>query len=184
LSDLTVQVAPWRDLDPFVLHDLLKLRIDVFVVEQACPYPELDGRDVEPGTEHVWTALPGDPSGSPAAYLRVLREDDGSLRIGRVCTRADARGAGLAALLMAAVLERARGDVVVLEAQEYLAGWYARFGFAATGPAYVEDGIPHVPMRREAEPNATAGSATAGSTTAGSATGGSARTPGGPPAAR
>jgi ElaA protein len=165
-----VQVAHWRDLDPGVLHDLLKLRIDVFVVEQDCAYPELDGRDVEPDTEHVWTARPGDPAGRPAAYLRVLRDADGSLRIGRVCTRSDARGAGLAGVLVSAVLSRAAGRVVVLEAQEYLAGWYARYGFVATGPVYVEDGIPHVPMRRE--PSGDGPRA------------GSGRIPAGPPAVR
>ena len=50
---------------------------------------------------------------------------------------------------MADVLDRHPGRVVVLEAQEYLADWYGRFGFTATGPGYLDDGIPHVPMRRE-----------------------------------
>jgi ElaA protein len=137
----------WRDLDPVTLHDLVALRINVFVVEQNCVYPELDGRDVEPGTEHLWTS---DEQG-PTAYLRVLSEPDGAARVGRVCTRADARGQGLAALLLGDLLSRLAGGVVVLEAQEYLAGWYARFGFTATGPSYLEDGIVHVPMRREVQ---------------------------------
>jgi ElaA protein len=141
-----VRRASWNDLDPRTLHDLVSLRIDVFVVEQACAYPELDGRDVEPGTEHVWTA---DEKG-PTAYLRVLTDPDGEARVGRVCTRADARGAGLAARLLADVLARTGDRAVVLDAQEHLAGWYARFGFAPTGPRFVEDGIPHVPMRRAA----------------------------------
>jgi len=140
-----VRRSTLADLDPVTLHDLMALRQGVFVVEQNCVYPDLDGRDTEPQTEHVWTA---DESG-PTAYLRVLTEPDGAARIGRVCTRADARGAGLAAALLGDVLERNPGRVIVLEAQEHLAGWYGRFGFTVTGPGYVEDGIPHLPMRRE-----------------------------------
>jgi ElaA protein len=130
------------------MHDLIQLRIDVFVVEQNCPYRELDGRDVEPETDHLWTA---DGSG-PTAYLRVLREPDSSVKIGRVCTRADARGKGLAAVLIRSVLERSGPGAIVLEAQEHLTGWYGRFGFAPIGATYIEDGIPHVPMRRDRGP--------------------------------
>jgi ElaA protein len=133
------------EIDPVTLHDLFALRQAVFVVEQNCVYPDLDGRDVEPLTEHLWTA---DQQG-PTAYLRVLTDPDDVLRIGRVCTRADARGAGLAAALMTDVLEGNPGRVVVLEAQAHLADWYGRFGFIASGAEYVEDDILHLPMRRE-----------------------------------
>jgi len=144
VTELTINRAPWREIAPAALHGLMALRQAVFVVEQNCVYLDLDGRDVEPLTEHVWTA---DEQG-PTAYLRVLTEPDGGARIGRVCTRADARGAGLAAALLADVLNRNPGRVIVLEAQEHLADWYGRFGFTATGPGYLEDGIPHLPMRR------------------------------------
>jgi ElaA protein len=144
LATPTVHRAAWGELDRAVLHDLLRLRIDVFVVEQACPYPELDGRDVEPGTLHWWT--PGSAGGADS-YLRTLAEPDGTLRVGRVCTRATARGAGLADVLLRAVLAHAPASDVVLDAQVTVQGWYARHGFAVAGPAYVEDGIPHVPMR-------------------------------------
>ena len=138
------RVARFDELSAAQLYDLLRLRTDVFVVEQECAYPELDGRDTEPGTEHVWT---GDGRG-PRAYLRVLVDADGALRIGRVCTRADARGAGEAARLVADVLARHAGRQVVLDAQSYLVGFYRRFGFEPVGPEFVEDGIPHVPMGR------------------------------------
>jgi ElaA protein len=146
-----VRRARWAQIDPQTLHDLLRLRIDVFVVEQKCPYPELDGRDVDPRTEHVWVV---DEQG-PAAYLRVLADGEGTdgegvRRIGRVCTRVDARGRGLAGLLVDEVLGAGRGRVFVLDAQTYVAGFYAARGFEASGPAFVEDGIPHVPMRRAA----------------------------------
>ncbi len=142
------------DLDQKTFYALLKLRVDVFVVEQECPYPELDGRDLEPGTEHLWFS---DESG-PTAYVRVLTDPDGAARIGRVCTRADARGRSLAGKLIEAVLAGLEpGRPSVLDAQAHLTGWYARFGFASSGPEYLEDGIPHVPMARPASaPGVTA----------------------------
>jgi ElaA protein len=73
------------------------------------------------------------------------------VRIGRICTRRDARGSGLAATLLDTVLERHAGCSMVLEAQAYLTGWYHRFGFEVAGEPYVEDGIAHVTMRRSAE---------------------------------
>ena len=74
-----IRVVSFRDLDTTTLYSILKLRTDVFVVEQECPYPELDGRDDEPGTRHVWLSRGDDI----AAYLRIL--DDGEVqRVGRV----------------------------------------------------------------------------------------------------
>jgi ElaA protein len=133
------------DLDARTLHDLLRLRVDVFVVEQECAYPELDGRDLEPGTEHWWTA---DETG-PTAYLRLLAEPDGSGRIGRVVTRRDARGQGLSGLLVDRVVAAHGHAPLVLDAQTYVQKLYATRGFVVTGDEYLDDGIPHVPMRRE-----------------------------------
>lgn len=134
------------ELDPITLYRLLRLRVDVFVVEQDCPYPELDGRDLEPGTLQLWFA----EGEQVLATLRLLRESEGRYRIGRVATAAGARSRGLAGQLMAVALERAAGAEVVLDAQSYLTGWYARFGFEPAGAEFVEDGIPHVPMHRAA----------------------------------
>jgi ElaA protein len=146
MVDSELHLARFADLDARLLHDLMRLRVDVFVVEQECPYPELDGRDTEPSTWHAWTTLPG--TDAPTAYLRALAESDGSLRIGRVCTHRDHRGQALAAQLMRRVLDEAADRVVVLDAQTYLAAWYQRFGFVPAGPEFVEDGIPHIPMIR------------------------------------
>ncbi|HLT09312.1 MAG TPA: GNAT family N-acetyltransferase [Micromonosporaceae bacterium] len=141
-------VASFAELDTRTLHDLLKLRCDVFVVEQQCPYPDIDGRDIDPDTSHLWFA--DETTGEPVAYLRIVREADGTARIGRVCTAAKARGAGLAGRLMATALELVGPEPeCVLDAQSYLVDFYAGFGFAVAGPEYVEDGIPHTPMRRE-----------------------------------
>jgi ElaA protein len=135
----------FADLDAPTLYALLRLRSDVFVVEQACPYPELDGRDTEPTTRHLWLA---DDPATPLSYVRLLTDPDGSARIGRVCTAATARGQGLSRRLINVALDLAGDRPCVLDAQSYLVDYYRSFGFTVAGAEYVEDGIPHVPMRR------------------------------------
>jgi len=143
------------ELDAATLHALLRLRVDVFVVEQECPYPEVDGRDLEVGTEHVWhegdgAVREGDQV-AVAATLRVLQEPAGApapRRIGRVVTATGHRGRGLASVLMTDVVARHGAEDLVLDAQAHLAGWYARHGFEVVGEEFLEDGIPHVPMHR------------------------------------
>jgi len=135
--------APFAELTPFEVYGLCRLRVDVFVVEQACPYPELDGRDLEPDTVHVWY----ERDGEVLATIRVL--DDGAEKvIGRVATAVEARGQGLAAALVRRGIELCAGAPIHLGAQAYLEDWYEQFGFRRSGPGYIEDGIPHVPMRR------------------------------------
>lgn len=134
------------ELTTVELYELLRLRCDVFVVEQGCPYHELDGRDTEPGTVHHWIADESGPT-PIAAYLRTLAEPDGAIRIGRVVTAPWARGRGLAAALVAHAGSASPGPVV-LDAQSHLATWYEALGFRVAGEEFVEDGIPHVPMRR------------------------------------
>lgn len=134
-------------LDPLTLYGILRLRVDVFVVEQAAAYPDLDGRDVEDGAEQLWAADGPDV----VATLRVLRDPDGALRVGRVAAHARVRSHGVASELMRRALERCAElgprAPVVLDAQAHLADWYARFGFVEDGAGFEEDGIPHVPMR-------------------------------------
>src|SRR5215218_4274173 len=99
------------------VYGLCRLRVDVFVVEQECPYPELDGRDLEPATEHLWF----ESEGVPVATLRVL--DDGAERaIGRVATAAGWRSRGLAARLMEEALASYGHGPLHLGAQAYLEG--------------------------------------------------------------
>jgi len=141
---VVARVASFADLNARTLYDLLRLRVDVFVVEQQCAYRELDGRDTEPGTRHVWLARDGEPVG----YLRILAEPEGVERIGRVVVARDARGDGHAARLMAEALTVVGQRPCVLDAQSHLVDFYRRYGFVPAGPEYVEDGIPHVPMRR------------------------------------
>jgi len=141
---VTVRVLAFADLDARTAYDVWRLRQDVFVVEQACAYPDLDGRDVEPSTRHL---LLTDADGTLLGYLRLL-EDRDVARIGRVVLARAARGQRLADELVRAALAECAGREVVLDAQSPLAGWYAGFGFEVSGPEFLEDGIAHVPMRR------------------------------------
>jgi ElaA protein len=152
---LELHLAAPADLDAGTLYRILQLRVDVFVVEQQCPYRELDGRDLEPGARWLWAA-DGD---AVIATLRILREDSGTARIGRVATARGARASGVATVLMRHALDALDSDAgsadhpiagieVVLDAQSPLVDWYQRFGFEPDGAEFVEDGINHLPMRR------------------------------------
>ena len=131
------------DLDARTGYLLWQLRERVFVVEQECAYLDLDGRDLEPGTRHLYVA----EAGVPVAYLRVLQDPE-EMRIGRVLVDPAHRRTGLAGRLMARALDVVGARPCRLDAQSYLAGWYRRFGFEPCGAEFLEDGIPHVPMRR------------------------------------
>ena len=144
-AELELHAGHPRSLDPETLYRILQLRVTVFVVEQRCPYPELDGRDLEPETEWLWAT----EDGELLATMRLLREPDGTVRIGRVATEQAARSRGIARRLVEFSLQRLGDSVeVVLDAQSPLEGWYQRFGFSRCGAEFVEDGIGHVPMRR------------------------------------
>ncbi len=143
--DEQVSCAPFDAVPNRILHDIIRLRIDVFVVEQECPYPELDGRDAEPGTVHWWVTR-GD---RVVATCRMLEGDGPSEhQLGRVATDPSVRGGPTATKLVDAALDSVTGPVTI-GAQAPLEGWYARFGFVRSGPDYMEDGIPHLPMRLE-----------------------------------
>lgn len=139
---MKVFAIPFDRLDPYAVYGICKIRQDVFVVEQQCPYPDLDARDVEPETRHVLLMI----DDALLGYARVL-DDQRFWRIGRVLLAPDARGRGWADPVMETALSVAKGRDVVLDAQSPLAGWYATFGFEVDGPEFLEDGIPHVPMR-------------------------------------
>jgi ElaA protein len=138
-----VHVERFSGLDPRTAYLLWQLRESVFVVEQQCAYLELDGRDLEEGTRHVWAEV----AGRPVGYVRVL-DDDAQLRIGRVLVAPSHRGTGLSNVLMQRALDVVGDRPSVLHAQTPLATSYAGFGYVPDGPEFLDDGIPHLPMRR------------------------------------
>jgi ElaA protein len=139
-----VRDATLAEIDAGTLYRILALRSEIFVVEQDCVYLDADGRDLEPDARQLWIERDGDV----VATLRLLVDDARTLRIGRVATARSARGSGFAARLMTRAIELSGGREIVLGAQSYLVDWYGGFGFVRDGADYVEDGIPHVPMRR------------------------------------
>lgn len=137
----------WHELTPDALYALLQLRSAVFVVEQNCVFPEMDGRD--PSCEHLcgWGA-----DGALLAYLRLVppgvRTPEVSL--GRVVVAAPARGRGLGRAVMQQGLrrcaERHPGRPVKVSAQQHLEPFYGSLGFATVSAPYLEDGIWHLDM--------------------------------------
>ncbi|WP_275004674.1 GNAT family N-acetyltransferase [Promicromonospora iranensis] len=153
---MQIITAPLTQLDVTIAYGVWKLRQDVFVVEQDCPYEDLDGRDLEPTTVHVvmlGEAAPDSVSDGGTRVLGTARvlDDGGEWRIGRVALVKGARGKGLSDELMRAALRHieAAGDGrdIVLDAQSPLTRWYGKHGFGEDGAEFLEDGIPHTPMR-------------------------------------
>ena len=136
-----------KDLDTATLYELLKLRVEVFVVEQATPYPELDGRDLLAETRHFW--LEG-PDGEVICTLRLMEEHAGGekgFRIGRVCTKRTARGQGHATRLLQAALAEV-GDYAVPHQRTDLPGRHVH-------PSRLRPRRRGVPRRRDpARPDA------------------------------
>ncbi len=143
-------VSHWDQLDnlaPRALYAMLKLRVDVFVVEQKCPYPEIDGKDFEAFHLRI---LDGEEL---AGSLRVLPPEQAGkpVKIGRVVVAPDYRGYKLGQRLMKEAIDfahaRFQGIAVELGGQSHLQKFYGSFGFVAISEEYLEDGIPHVDMR-------------------------------------
>lgn len=142
----------WSDLTTVELYEIIKLRTDVFFVEQRVNESELDRRDREATTEHLW--IPG-VNGDIAAYLRVLRDEvaeygDAHRLPGRVVVGAAYRGRGYAQRLLARVVEIYGAEPMLLHSQSYIRGLYAGFDFVAVGDEFIEGGIPHRTMFRAA----------------------------------
>lgn len=147
MNRLTEHIAAFEELDTRTSYLLWQLRESVFVVEQHCPYAELDGRDLEAGTRHLWIQ----DGQLPVAYLRILdTRSEAAPRIGRVLVAPTHRGRRLAERLMWTALDEIGARPSKLDAQAHLARWYARFGYVTVGDEFLDDGIPHVPMTRDA----------------------------------
>lgn len=153
---LTFLWKPFHALELAELHDLLQLRSEIFVVEQTCAYLDVDGRD-----PHAYHLLVHDDDGL-VAYLRAFPPGaDGEAVIGRVVVRKRARGQGWGGELMREGHRRVWSTwgprPIAISAQAYLERFYGELGYRVTGPAYDEDGIPHLPMRLEPPESASGG---------------------------
>lgn len=141
------KVKAYKDLSLDELHDLVSLRIEVFVVEQDCPYQDLDGKDKT--AHHLFGE---NESGEIVATSRILGPGISydEVSIGRVVVAQKVRGRGVAHEMMDKSKEfvlAEYGNVPIrISAQTYLEKYYSSHGFEFTGKEYLEDGIPHMEM--------------------------------------
>lgn len=145
------QLKRWAELTTDALYALLAARQAVFVVEQNCPYQDLDGYDDR--CLHLWAS---DDSGVLLALARLLPPGlkHAEASIGRVLTTAAGRRRKLGRALMQQALDAVQrewpGSAIRIEAQHYLEAFYQSQGFETQGPVFDLDGIPHVEMLRPA----------------------------------
>ncbi len=134
-------VKRFAELSLTELYEILRLRVDVFVVEQNCPYPEIDGIDYD--SVHVFAM----ENGRVTAYLRYF-ESEGCIRIGRVITAERGKGHGKELMMKGIELISRNTDArrIVLGAQVVAMGFYESLGFEACSDPYDEDGITHIIM--------------------------------------
>lgn len=151
-STIDWQFSRFADLTPFDLYDVLAARQNVFILEQTCLYPDIDGYDLEAHHLLGWRDVDG--KRQLAAYLRVLapgaKYDE--MSIGRVVTTRAARGSGAGRALLDQGIAHAEalhpGHRIRIGAQQYLERFYASFGFETVSAPYDEDGIMHIDMLR------------------------------------
>jgi len=144
--------ARWLTFDDFSLqqlYDLLKLRQDVFILEQESFYADIDGRD----GDALHYLITDTETGALLGAIRLFVEAEENLaRIGRVVIAPAARGTGLGRAMMQAGIDKARATVpgcrIHVSAQAYLEKFYGSLGFETVSDVYIEDGIPHIDMVR------------------------------------
>ncbi|MFP3667825.1 GNAT family N-acetyltransferase [Priestia sp. SIMBA_032] len=140
------KLKKFDDLTNSELYNLLKERTLIFVVEQNCPYLEVDGKD--PFSYHLFK----EDNGEIVAYLRILPAGVAyqEISIGRVFVKKEYRGQGMADELLKKGLDFIRNELkettVKIQAQDYLRDFYSSFGFQAISETYLEDNIPHIDM--------------------------------------
>ncbi len=147
------QTKKFNELSLDQLYDALKLRVDVFVVEQCCYYPDLDGEQNQLDRHQETRHLLGYQGDTLVAYLRILAQGqsyDNYISIGRVATANQARGSGLGHELMSEGLKMCQlhfaHQAIKISAQEHLKEYYQQHGFEQVSPMYLEDNIPHIAM--------------------------------------
>jgi len=145
-----VQLYSTLSLDHF--HDIIALRIKIFVIEQDCPYQDLDGKDKL--AHHLFYTNNED---EVVAATRILPQNISyaEVSIGRVVVDEKCRGTGLGHLIMEESMNFVQAEFgqvdVRLSAQKHLENYYGKHGFRSTGKEYLEDGIPHVEMLYKSE---------------------------------
>lgn len=146
--ELNWKILKMSEMDVMTFHDLIQLRIEVFVIEQDCPYQELDGVDPD-----AWHLIGTSPDGATIACARMIapgRAYPDYASVGRIIVKQGYRDLGLGHEIVKRSLAfmdtHFPNDNIKISAQEHLEGFYQSHGFRTSGAPYLEDGIPHIPM--------------------------------------
>lgn len=149
MSNIIWKIKSFEEITTSELYEIIKARVDIFVVEQNCPYPDLDGYDQK--AIHLWA----EQDNTVLAYCRIFDREIkyNETSIGRVLTSEKGRGKNLGKQLIKYAVEtienRFKTSEVRISAQDYLLKFYSDFGFQDTGKKYLEDNIPHTEMFRK-----------------------------------
>lgn len=145
---MEIVTKTFDELSNMELYQIMRLRSEVFVVEQDCVYQDLDNKDQK--ALHIV----GLKENKVVAYTRIFKPGDyfNNTSIGRVVVAADQRKYGYGKQIMEASLEvikeRFSNTIIEISAQTYLLKFYTELGFERIGEEYLEDGIPHVKMTK------------------------------------
>ncbi|MGH1538061.1 MAG: GNAT family N-acetyltransferase [Gammaproteobacteria bacterium] len=151
MNELDWHCNAFQQLSNSLLYDIIKLRIDTFVVEQQCPYPELDNKDENIGSRHITAHM----HSKLIAYARILPPGLSypEVSIGRFIVEPSFRRQGIGSELITKCLEEIINlwpdQPIKISAQEHIKKFYENFGFTQISDNYLEDGIPHVAMLKE-----------------------------------
>lgn len=141
-------VKTFSELSTKEFYEIAKLRIAVFVVEQACPYQEIDGFDEQ--AIHTWLQEGKDIVG----YTRIINQGE-TITFGRVIIHPSFRGKKIGNHLLKETLTvietKWPNKPIVISAQAHLTGFYGAYGFVPISDVYLEDDIPHIQMRKSSE---------------------------------
>lgn len=139
-------LTKFNELTVNQLYEIIKLRTDVFIVEQNCAYMELDNLDQKANTRHLCCY----ENDELLAYLRILKPDNKQLIIGRVVVAKNARNKGLGNKLLNKGISYCKNNylsqTIKVSAQAHLKNYYQQHGFKQITNVYLEDDIPHIGM--------------------------------------
>ena len=140
---MQTHIQKFTQLSTQQLYQIYKLRVDVFVVEQQCPYHEVDDIDLE--SYHIYLQ---DDNNDILSYCRLYQQND-TYHIGRVISSDRRKGYGTQ--IMKTVIQFAKknlkANTIIIEAQTYAVEFYKKLGFVAISEPFDEDGIEHVRMK-------------------------------------
>lgn len=143
---MAIKVKSFDELTAKELYEILRVRFEVFVMEQECVYLDPDGVD-----EYSLHVFEQNETGKVTAYLRLIPSENGTVKIGRVLTTE--RGTGNGKRLLEVAMQVAREQMgarhLTMEAQSHAIGFYEKLGFHAVGEEFLDAGIPHQNMERE-----------------------------------